>query len=476
MAFPLPEVRIGAFIMSPFNPNRRRFYSYIDLEEFVSHKINPTVIPNTTVYFDQPWLSNIGHALFDGLYPAYVALIRFQPKHLQPFRILLHTMSDNGKYSFSQNVYNVFAGLDTINASVLETMSAGRWFAFQEIVMGSGNMCQRCLQSNLQLPGGIELNGSKLFRDRMYKQHKLSPPTIRKNHSFERQYLRRPLKAYVIHNKRFTDDDKIEIQAAIDEINKYTAANKNQTTENGEKLRWPLVHVTYTSYPLIVAREEAKSQFSTHIIQSKTIISKSKMMAHLQLLQNMDIHITGPGTGQMYQTFLPDGSVNINLGGLGYKKQKNITKTYTSFLEQYVTAGTPYIKGLYYPINERPLGIKREIVVQLIRKAAQLILNAFTIPVHPRENLASDGQLFTEMCEQDQQFCMAATERSEKNSFWCINTWPEEIINENGPWSSKGIIDGDKTVMCPCNRTLLHQLRRKYNIDYHVKIISNKTL
>ncbi|CAF4455377.1 unnamed protein product [Rotaria magnacalcarata] len=106
--------------MSQFNPNRRRFYSYIDLEEFVSHKINPTVIPNMTVYFDQPWLSNIGHALFDGLYPAFVALIRFQPKHLQPFRILLHIMSDNGKYSFSQSVYNVFAGLGTMNASVLE--------------------------------------------------------------------------------------------------------------------------------------------------------------------------------------------------------------------------------------------------------------------------------------------------------------------------------------------------------------------
>ena len=30
----------------------------------------------------------------------------------------------------------------------------------------------------------------------------------------------------------------------------------------------------------------------------------------------MDIHITGPGTGQIYQTFLSDGSVSINLGGL----------------------------------------------------------------------------------------------------------------------------------------------------------------
>jgi hypothetical protein len=99
----------------------------------------------------------------------------------------------------------------------------------------------------------------------------------------------------------------------------------------------------------------------------------------------------------MYQTFLSDGSVNINLGGLGYIKQNDTLIKYTAFMEQYMTAGTPYIKGLYYPINERPKGIKREIVTTLIRKAAQLIMDGFSIPVNPRDNLAPDGQLFTDM-------------------------------------------------------------------------------
>ncbi|CAF4374939.1 unnamed protein product, partial [Rotaria sordida] len=88
----------------------------------------------------------------------------------------------------------------------------------------------------------------------------------------------------------------------------------------------------------------------------------------------MDIHITGPGTGQMYQTFLSDGSITINLGGIKPRGSENTEKAYSSYLEQYMTSGTPYIKGLYYPINERQKGIKKDEVIKLIRQASKLIL------------------------------------------------------------------------------------------------------
>ncbi len=91
------------------------------------------------------------------------------------------------------------------------------------------------------------------------------------------------------------------------------------------------------------------------------------MITHLRLLQDINIHIAGPRMGQMYQTFLLD-----NLGGLGYIKQNTTVENYTSFTEQYMTAGTPYIKGLYYPINERTKG------------AAQLIIDRFSISVNSK--------------------------------------------------------------------------------------------
>ena len=465
ITFPLPDVSLGAFILPNFNPNWRRFYAYDDLEDFVKYRANPIVIPNITLYFHQPWLTRIGHALFDGLYPAYVALIRFQPKHSQPFRILLDTFDSGSNLSLGEDVYNKFSGLGIINITILQEMSAKRWFVFQEIVMGSGHLCQRCIQPNLQLPGGIELNGSRLFRHRMYKQYGLPSPVARQIHSAERRDINRPLKAYVINNKRFSPRDSTEIIAAINEINEYTNALMNQSSKYRANSSWPLVHAAYIDYSLIVVLDNGSLLFNATEKQSIIEASSRKMVSHLRLLQDTDIYVTGPGTGQMYQTFLPDGSVIINLGGVRFKKQKHGSETYTSFMEQYITAGTPYIKGLYYPIKDRPAGIKKQMVTKLIREAAQLIINGFMIPVDPKDNLALDGQLFIEMCALDKEFCMAVTERSEKLSFSCIDTWPEDVVHENGPWSPDGVVDGDRNVTCPYNRTLLYQLREKYSFD-----------
>ncbi|CAF4726185.1 unnamed protein product, partial [Rotaria sp. Silwood2] len=74
----------------------------------------------------------------------------------------------------------------------------------------------------------------------------------------------------------------------------------------------------------------------------------------------MDIQIIAPGTGAMYQSFVPDGSVVINVGGLISSTPQDQNITYTAYMEQYMASGAPYLKALYYPINERPKGIKRE--------------------------------------------------------------------------------------------------------------------
>jgi hypothetical protein len=102
-----------------------------------------------------------------------------------------------------------------MNATILEDISTERWCTFEELVVGSENMCQRCLQPNLQLPGSAELNGSRIFRDRMYKYNGLTSPILRQNHSAKRCDPQRPLIVDVIDKKRFTRRDVIEINAAL---------------------------------------------------------------------------------------------------------------------------------------------------------------------------------------------------------------------------------------------------------------------
>ena len=442
-------VRVGAFVSFEFLPEHRTFLSYEELETFFYNQVHPIVLPNVTVYFEQPWLENIGHALFDGLYPAYIALIRFAPKHLHRFRLLVYAPSTRCQDCWSEDVYSRFAGLGSMMLPNLEALSLSGWFVFEELLVGTGKMCQRCLQPNLQLPGGVELDGSRLFRDRMYATHGLQHPVVRHNHSAEQRNVSLPLNALVIDNKRFTSRDKSEIHAAIDEINDDTRIRRNTMTWDQTDSKQPLIQITYLDFRLLVSDAES---------------IRKQFVSHLQFMSTADIHVAGPGTGQMYQSFLPDGSVHINLGGVRLASDRNISMNFTSFLEQYMTAGTPYIKGLYYSISTRPLGINRGDIVKLVRDAAQLIMRGFSLPVNARENLAPDGQLFTEMCSLDRQFCASVTERLAGVEQVCSETWPEDIVYEYQQWAPNALTDQNQTIQCPLNRTLLHVLRQKYGL------------
>ncbi|CAF1464353.1 unnamed protein product, partial [Rotaria sp. Silwood1] len=422
------------------------------------------IFSSVTLYFSQLWHYNVGHLLFDGLYPGYVALIRFSPKHLHPFRILAGLNDCNN--CWSEDVYSRFGGLRILKLSLLNKMSREKWFMFEELVMSSGTLCQRCTQPNLQLPGGVELDASRLFRDRMYQQHGLAQPIIRQNSSSEKRTSRDVLHAYIIHNKRFTRNDRKEIDAAINEINNYTNSYLKRTA----KLRWPLVKASYLFYDQVRAQNRSSIEINATSNDSRSStheLFENKFIAQLKILRQMDIHITGPGTGQMYQTFLSDGSVTINLGGIRPPGLENTEKAYTSYLEQYMTSGTPYIKGLYYPINERTKGIKKHEVIKLIRQASQLILQGFSLPVNARDNLAPDGKLFVELCEKDKKFCSFVTTRVPNTDFDCIHLWVEDIIHEHRQWQLEGFVINRRKVICPFNHSLVHQLRGKYGIKHN---------
>ncbi|CAF4490791.1 unnamed protein product [Rotaria sp. Silwood2] len=464
---PSYSVRTDAFVLWPTTPNKRVFDSYSDLEKFVRTVIDPRIIPSVTLHFGQPWHFNIGHALFDGLYPAYVALIRFSPRHLHPFRILAGV--DDCNDCWSEDIYSRFGGLGILKQSVLNKMSKGNWFMFEELVMGSGTLCQRCTQPNLQLPGGIELEASRLFRDRMYQQHGLIHPIVRQKSSSEKRTSHDLLLGYIIDNKRFTSGDRKEIDAAINEINNYTNFHLNKTINRTTKLQWPLVRVSYLFYNQVRAQNLSSIQINATSTDSRSPIYElieNNFIGQLKILRQMDIHITGPGTGQMYQTFLSDGSVTINLGGIRPSELENTERAYSSYFEQHMTSGTPYIKGLYYPINKRPKGIKKDEVIKLIRQASRLILQGFSLPVNAYDNLASDGKLFVEMCEKDKEFCSLVTKRIPETGFGCLDFWTEDFVHEYRQWQLGGFLDNGRNISCPFNRSLLHDLRKKYGIHY----------
>lgn len=457
--FSLAGVRIDALATHDYYPKLKTFETEIELNNFVRLEIDPMKFWGLTVHFNPHWLRNIGHALFDGLYPAFVALIRFSPKHLQTFRLFVGLGNSNCEDCFSEDVFSRFAGNGLVKSNLIDSFFPARWFLFDELLMGSGMMCQRCIQSNYQLAAGVELDASRLFRDRMYRQHGIIPPLNRKNSRSSRDRTK-PLKVFIIHNKRFTEDEQQEIRAALAEFNRTRGQN--------DPIKWPLIETNYLNYRDVKAQTDLMKNIQKTSIDARSPtyeLVDNDFMAQLKMLRQMDIHITGPGTGQMYQTFLPDGSVTINLGGLNPYQKEKTPIAYPSFLEQYMTSGTPYIKGLYYPINKRRDGIQKDEVVQLIIQAAKLINDGFEIPVDPKENLAPDGKVFVDQCDRDEEFCQLVTIRK-PGMFWCNNMWTEDLVHERRQWAEGGFIISGRNVTCSFNRTLLRSLRAKYSIEY----------
>ncbi|CAF1199337.1 unnamed protein product [Adineta steineri] len=133
----LPEysIQTNAFNLWPIVLNKREFDSYFHLELFVRNITNPRRIPYVTLYF--------GRALFDGLYSAYAALIRFSPRHLHLFRILAGIDECDG--CWSEDVYSRFRNIKQL---VLNKLSKGRWFIFDEFIIGSGAFCQRFTEND----------------------------------------------------------------------------------------------------------------------------------------------------------------------------------------------------------------------------------------------------------------------------------------------------------------------------------------
>ena len=292
----LPGVRLEALATSDFRPKHRVFDTYEELRQFIRSNTDPMVLPGLTVHFNQLWHKNIGHALFDGLYPAYVALIRFAPRHLHPFRVFVGLDRSDCDSCFSEDVYSRFGGIGLVKSNIINSVLSNRWYVFEELLMGSGMMCQRCIQSNYQLAGGVELDGSRLFRDRMYKQHGIVPPDVRRNQSAERRNPTTPIKAYIIHNKRFAQDEIIELKCALEEINNYTNANINKSIDDIKKLPYPLIHVTYLDYRNITTKHNLSEKVHITPIDSRSPtyeLADNKFISQLRVLREIDIHITG---------------------------------------------------------------------------------------------------------------------------------------------------------------------------------------
>jgi len=349
------------------------------------------------------------------LYPAWVSLMQFGLTD-RPFRAFVFSGRERevervvpGMFA---RVEHMFGSIGVLPRHVADTGgdSAQRrklpvMHHFEEAVVGSGtNSAKLDMNGNFSLGACRELDACRSFRRKAYLSQGLPVPPPARSAG--------PFRVIIVGNKR------LKLQMLAEALQEMTALGKPLEDFQIRFVDW------------------TKPRPGLH--QS---MQSGNLIEHLEILSQADIHMSAGGTGQMYQHFLPDGAVHINLGG-GHLQNHGENQ---GFMEEYMAEGAPYLRALYYPRvvtrEEREDPITVPGLVGLLEKAKEVLRRGFSGPTPVGANLSPVGKVFKAYCylRHRQQFGnvfaapVRATLRDVDGDTMLGNDFPEQFVYSGLP-------------------------------------------
>lgn len=299
-----------------------------------------------STFSDIMWISNIGHALFDCLYPIYLALVKFGYGK-EKFNIIVNKW-DNWREKATQ-VMELFCG-----GKIIELQNTkDKIFHIKKLIAGTGRTGNRVIREDYTLYGA-KYKGVEEFKNRMFSTFGITDVKNPSPHII------------VIDNKRFSYQEKETMNKVI------------------KKLISEGIDISYIYW-------QHYSSFKEQI----------------QEVARTDVYVSAPGNAIMYVPFLKKGSVIINLGWMEHTQTNtirpnliisNATKPdyiLPGFMEQSVCSCVPEVSTIYYDrykynnIEEQPL-------IDIIRRAYILINEKIILD----NNHNIDAQIFIEYCKR----------------------------------------------------------------------------
>mmetsp|Transcript_7304 Transcript_7304/g.18146 ORF Transcript_7304/g.18146 Transcript_7304/m.18146 type:complete len:984 (+) Transcript_7304:71-3022(+) len=286
-----------------------------------------------TAAFTTFWPHNVGHGIFDGIWAIFVGLVRMGLKDDAPFHpYLVRCVNPANEQEFGGNNFAEGVVLDIYHALSVSTVSAcepgqlgyqqvsehGGSVRFPLFVYGNGHLGQRTMNADYELPGGrIAL---RKFRDRIFSNLGIQP-----REAVSCPFRDRKLRANIFDNKRYSDKEK---SAIMD----------------------------------VIKRSRGLSNVSIRFIDWSTL---KTVRDQLQVVSDTDIYVSGPGTGIMFSSFLNDGSIVINLGEK--RLQESDVFPIPAYMEEYISAGSPHVRALYYDRCSFPEILPQELTDLIIK-------------------------------------------------------------------------------------------------------------
>lgn len=305
-----------------------------------------TVEINISVYSDMIWISNIGHALFDGLYPIYLALVKFKLDDV-PFDIITNKW-DNFREKSTQVIQSFSRG------DIIELNNNPNVYHIKHLIVGTGRTGNRVIKEDYTL-SGKKYNGISLFKKRMLS-------------TFDAQWdtpVNNSPNITIVDNKRFSKEEIIVMNKAIEIL-------------RGE--RYNIEYIYWQKFPSY--REQ------------------------MQKVADTDIYVSAPGNAIMYTPFLKKGGVVINLGWIEHTQTNtmrpnlvipNASKSdyiLPGFMEQSICAASE-VSTLYYD-RYTYNNIELDSFLSILRKSIA-VSQGTEVPI---SNHNIDAMIFMEYCKR----------------------------------------------------------------------------
>jgi len=378
----LPDVK--KFTISyDWKPQVMKFNSEQELITYVESLKNIESI-DLSVLADNLWYGNIGHGLFDVLYPIYLSLLKFGYVD-EPFTFL------SMDWSYRENVmYDTIKSFTKQELLDYKKLDNHKVYHFKTLIAGTDLAGNRVVNKEVFIYGK-EWDGLQQFKKRIYDVTNI--------------VVNKPLnpipKIIIINNKRFNNQDLNVIKSVVDQMS---------TICEIKFVDW------YHDYKRF---------------------GKNAFIKQMEDFQDVDIQVTAPGTGMMYVPLLKNGAVNVNIGyiehtqtngvrtNLKILESKHADHLIPAFMEQPICAGTYYVTSLYYD-RYKYNNLEVEPLISLINDAIQLVKNKELI----EGNVALDAKVFREYCKRAKDAdntCTSLTYASLQVEFF-VNEHPYALL------------------------------------------------
>jgi hypothetical protein len=336
-----------------WKPTVMKFDSFKSLSQYVEKLSNVKSI-SLSVLSDNLWYGNVGHGLFDVLYPIYLSMLKFGYNE-EPFTFL------STEWSWRENMM-----YDTIKAftkqELLEypNMDKDIVYHFETLIAGT-DLAGNRVQNKEVFMYGKQWDGLQQFKRRIFDVHNLT--------------IDKPINdipnVVIINNKRFNDKDLLVINDVI-------------------KVMSSVCNIKFIDW---------YHDYRSH--------ENPKFVDQMRDFENVDIQVTAPGTGMMYVPLMKRGAVNVNIGFIEHTQTNGVRTNLKileskqedhlipAYMEQPICAGTYYVTSLYYD-RYKYNTLEVDPLIDIIGKAIQIIKNKQIV----EGNVPPDGEVFREYCRR----------------------------------------------------------------------------